>query len=188
MMKKTMFAAVLAAAAAVSSAAQYEIDPFHSNARFEIDHFGTSSNVGGIYKVSGTVDFDAAKKTGKVEALLPLANLQSSSDEFTHHLKSADIFNAEKYPEIRFVSDKFVFNGNKVAAVQGRLTMLGQTHPVTLKATKFNCYQSPMKKTEVCGGDFSAMIDRTKWGVDYLVSAGMTKNVKLNIQIEAVKQ
>ena len=144
--------------------------------------------MGGIYKVSGTVDFDAAKKTGKVEALLPLANLQSGSDEFTHHLKSADIFNAEKYPEIRFVSDKFVFNGNKVAAVQGRLTMLGQIHPVTLKATKFNCYQSPMKKTEVCGGDFSAMIDRTKWGVDYLVSAGMTKNVKLNIQIEAVKQ
>ena len=161
--------------------------PVHSNARFEIDHFGTSTNVGGIYKVTGNVHFDPAKKTGSVEAVLPLANLQSSSDEFTKHLKSADIFNAEKYPEIRFASTKFIFDGKKVSAVQGNLTLLGQTHPVVLKASKFNCYQNPMKKVEVCGGDFAATIDRTQWGADYLVSAGMAKNVKLNIQIEAAK-
>ena len=187
-MQKILLAAALAAAAAAASAAQYEIDPFHSNARFEIDHFGTSTNVGGIYKVTGSVDFDPAKKTGSVEAVLPLANLQSSSDEFTKHLKSADIFNAEKYPEIRFASTKFIFDGKKVSAVQGNLTLLGQTHPVVLKASKFNCYQNPMKKVEVCGGDFAATIDRTQWGADYLVSAGMAKNVKLNIQIEAAKK
>ena len=45
-----------------------------------------------------------------------------------------------------------------------------------------------MLKAEVCGGDFETTIDRTKWGMDYLVSAGMSKNVKLNIQIEAAKQ
>ena len=65
---------------------------------------------------------------------------------------------------------------------------MGKTHPVTLKATKFNCYQSPMLKTEVCGGDFETVIDRTQWGMNYLVNAGMTKNVKLDIQIEAAKQ
>ena len=161
-MQKILLAAALAAAAAAASAAQYEIDPFHSNARFEIDHFGTSTNVGGIYKVTGNVQFDPAKKTGSVEAVLPLANLQSSSDEFTKHLKSADIFNAEKYPEIRFASTKFIFDGKKVSAVQGNLTLLGQTHPVVLKASKFNCYQNPMKKVEVCGGDFAATIDRTQ--------------------------
>lgn len=187
-MQKILLAAALAAAAAAASAAQYEIDPFHSNTRFEIDHFGTSTNVGGIYKVTGNVHFDPAKKTGSVEAVLPLANLQSSSDEFTKHLKSADIFNAEKYPEIRFASTKFIFDGKKVSAVQGNLTLLGQTHPVVLKASKFNCYQNPMKKVEVCGGDFAATIDRTQWGADYLVSAGMAKNVKLNIQIEAAKK
>ena len=117
-----------------------------------------------------------------------MANLQSSSDEFTKHLKSADIFNAEKYPEIRFASTKFIFDGKKVSAVQGNLTLLGQTHPVVLKASKFNCYQNPMKKVEVCGGDFAATIDRTQWGADYLASAGMAKNVKLNIQIEAAKK
>ena len=45
-----------------------------------------------------------------------------------------------------------------------------------------------MAKAEACGGDFSTTIDRTKWGLDYLVSAGMSKKVNINIQIEAVKQ
>ncbi len=45
-----------------------------------------------------------------------------------------------------------------------------------------------MKKAEVCGGDFEAVIDRSQWGMNYLVNAGMTKNVALHIQIEAVKK
>ncbi len=187
-MMKKFLSVVLLAAAGGTWAAQYEIDPSHTNARFEIDHFATSSNVGGIYNLTGTVEFDADKRKGSVDVALPLANLQSGSDEFTGHLKSADLFNAEKFPEMRFVSDHFVFNGKKVSAVQGKLTLLGKTQPVTLKATKFNCYQSPVKKAEVCGGDFSAILDRSLWGMDYLVAAGMSKQVKINIQIEAVKK
>ena len=117
-----------------------------------------------------------------------MSKLQTGSDHFTQHLKSADIFNADKYPEIRFVSTKFNFNGKKLLSVDGNLTMNGKTAPVKLKADKFNCYQSPMLKAEACGGDFSTTIDRTKWGLDYLVSAGMSKKVNINIQIEAVKQ
>ena len=81
-----------------------------------------------------------------------------------------------------------MFSGNTLKSVKGNLTLLGKTHPVTLTATKFNCYQSPMLKTQVCGGDFTTTIDRTKWGMDYLVNAGMTKKVQLNIQIEAGKE
>ena len=187
-MQKILLAAALAASAAAASAAQYEIDPFHSNARFEIDHFGTSTNVGGFYGLTGSVDFDQAKRTGKIDITIPVANLQSGSQHFTDHLKSADIFDAATYPNIRFVSTKFNFNGKKLLSVDGNLTMHGKTAPVKLKAEKFNCYQSPMAKTEVCGGDFSTTIDRTKWGVNYLVDAGMTKNVRIDIQLEAAKQ
>ncbi len=187
-MKKLFVSAVLATAALGAQAAEYQIDPFHANARFAIDHFGTSTNVGGFYELTGTVQFDQAKRTGAVDVRIPISSLQSSSEPFTKHLKSADLFHAEKFPEMRFVSDRFVFKGDKVVEVTGRLTLLGQTHPVTLKASKFNCYQSPMKKAEVCGGDFEAVIDRSQWGMNYLVNAGMTKNVALQIQIEAVKK
>lgn len=187
-MKKVLFAACLAAAAATASAAAYKIDSNHANARFAIDHFGTSTNTAGFYNLSGDMQFDRKAKTGAVDIKIPAANINSGNAQFDNHLKSADLFNVEKYPEIRFQSTRFHFKGDKVSSVTGNLTLLGKTAPVTLKAVKFNCYQSPMLKTEVCGGDFETVIDRTKWGMDYLVSAGVTKNVKLNIQIEAAKQ
>lgn len=182
----------LVALVGMANAATYEIDPFHTNARFAIDHFKTSTNVGGVYGLTGEMEFDKAKRTGKIDIELPLANLQSSSKEFTEHLLSADLFDAEKYPTMRFESTKFNYTGKgkarKLSSVDGKLTLLGQTHPVRLHANKFNCYDSPMAKTEVCGGDFSTTIDRTKWGMDYLVNVGMAKNVRIDIQVEAAKK
>lgn len=187
-MQKIFIVGMLAAVATGAHAATYKIDSHHANARFEIDHFGTSSNVGGFYGLSGTLQFDAAKGTGAIDVTIPVDSLQSSSQDFTNHLKSADLFNAEKFPEMRFVSTKFHFDGDKVTAVDGNLTLLGKTNPVTLKATKFNCYDSPMLKTQVCGGDFVTSIDRTQWGMNYLVDMGMTKTVNIAIQIEAGKE
>ena len=187
-MKKTAFAALIAATALSAGATTYKVDSHHANARFAIDHFNTSTNVGGFYGLTGTVDFDQAARKGKIDITIPMSALQTGSEHFTQHLKSADIFDAAKYPEMRFTSTKFNFVGKKLTSVEGNLTLHGKTAPVKLKAEKFNCYQSPMAKTEVCGGDFSTTIDRTKWGVDFLVNNGMTKNVRLDIQIEAAKQ
>ncbi|MDO5638806.1 MAG: YceI family protein [Neisseria sp.] len=186
-MKKALLATLLTVAAAGAFAADYKIDSNHANARFAVDHFGTSTNTGGFYGLNGDVKFDPKAKTGAVNVVIPVSSLNTGISGFDEHLKSADFFNAAQYPEIRFQSTKWNFRGSKVNSVEGNLTLLGQTHPVTLKATKFSCYQSPMLKTEVCGGDFETTIDRTKWGMDYGVAQGMTKNVRLNIQIEAAK-
>jgi polyisoprenoid-binding protein YceI len=45
-----------------------------------------------------------------------------------------------------------------------------------------------MLKREVCGGDFETVIDRTQWGIDYGLAYGFSKEVKIVIQVEAVKQ
>ncbi|MDO5058565.1 MAG: YceI family protein [Neisseria sp.] len=187
-MKKTLLTVALSAAASFAAAADYELDAAHTNARFAIDHFGTSTNVGGFFGLEGKMTFDAAKQNGKIDLVIPVAKLQTGSEHFTGHLKSADLFDAEKFPEMRFVSDKFHFKNGKVSRVDGKLTLLGQTRPVSLKAKKFNCYQSPMLKTEVCGGDFTAKIDRTQWGMNYLTDVGMSKKVRLDIQVEAAKK
>jgi len=182
----TLLAALLTAGAA--SAADYSVDPTHTFATFEIGHFGASVNRARFDKKEGTVQFDRAAKTGKVDISIDIASVNSGTAAFDKHLQSADIFNAAQFPKARFVSDKFVFDGDKVAEVQGQLTLLGKTQPVTLKANQFNCFQSPMLKREVCGGDFEATIDRTAFGVNYGVDWGFPKNVRLVIQIEAVKQ
>jgi polyisoprenoid-binding protein YceI len=185
---------LLAAAAAVLStagfaqAADYAIDPTHTFATFEIGHFGASVNRGRFDKKEGKISFDKAAKTGSVDISFDVASVNTGTPGFDKHLQSADILNAEKFPKAQFVSTKFHFNGDKVSAVDGNLTLLGKTQPVSLKANQFNCFESPMLKREVCGGDFEATIDRTAFGVDYGVNWGFPKNVRLVLQVEAVKQ
>ena len=181
-------AAALLAGTAYAAPANYAVDPTHTFVTFEIDHFGTTTNRGRFDKKEGTVQFDRAGKTGKVEISFDATSINTGTTAFDKHLQSEDLFNAAKYPTLKFVSDKFSFDGDKVQSVSGQLTLLGKTQPVTLKANKFNCYDNPMLKREVCGGDFEATIDRTQWGMVYGVDWGFSKNVRVLVQIEAVKQ
>ena len=181
-------AATLATGIAQAEPASYAIDPTHTFVTFEISHFGAAMNRGRFDKKEGSVQLDKAAKSGKVEISFDATSVNTGTPAFDKHLQSADLFNAAQHPKISFVSDKFVFNGDKVSEVTGQLTLLGKTAPITLKANQFNCYQSPMLKREVCGGDFEATIDRTQWGMNYGVEWGFAKNVRLVVQVEAVKQ
>jgi len=179
---------VLMAQGAQAQAASYAIDPSHTYATFEITHFGTSTNRGRFDKKEGTVQLDRAAKTGKVEITIDTTSINSGNAQFDKHLKSAEILKTEAFPTAKFVGDKFSFNGDKVTEVAGTLTLAGKTNPVTLKASNFNCYQSPMLKREVCGGDFETTITRSQYGVSYGLDWGFPDAVKLIIQVEAVKQ
>jgi len=181
-------AAVLLASTLSAQAASYAIDPTHTYATFEIGHFGTTTNRGRFDKKEGTVEFDRAAKTGKVEIVVDTTSISTGFAAFNKHLQSKELFDAEKYPTMTFAADKFVFNGDKVTEVIGTLTLLGKTNPLTLKATNFNCYENPMLKREVCGGDFEGTLDRTQYGMNYGIDWGFPKNVHLVVQVEAIKQ
>lgn len=181
-------AATLATGIAQAEPANYAIDPTHTFVTFEISHFGATVNRARFDKKQGSVQLDKAAKSGKVEISFDTTSVNSGTPAFDKHLQSADLFDSAKHPTMKFVADKFVFNGDKVASVEGQLTLLGKTGPLTLKANQFACYDSPMLKREVCGGDFEATIDRTQWGMNYGVEWGFPKNVRLIAQIEAVKQ
>ncbi|NOL48747.1 YceI family protein [Pelistega europaea] len=187
-MKNVLLMGLLLAVASTASATEYKIDPHHTNVRFEVDHFGTSTNTGGFNEINGTVQLDVAKKAGSVDIVIPVKTIATTSEAFKGHLLAADLFNEAQHPEIHFTSTQFHFDGDKVTSVDGNLTLLGKTAPVTLTADRFNCYDSPRFKAQVCGGDFSATIDRTQWGMNFAARTEKAKQVKLLIQVEAVKQ
>jgi polyisoprenoid-binding protein YceI len=160
------------ASAVSAQAATYNIEPTHTFVTFEVTHFGTSTNRGRFDKKEGTVQFDRAGKTGKVDLTLQADSINTGTEAFNAHLKKPDFFDAAKHP----------------TEVSGSLTMLGKTVPVVLKATNFNCYDHPMLKREVCGGDFETTILRSQWGMSWGIDFGIPDKVKLLIQVEAVKQ
>ncbi|MGP5495281.1 YceI family protein [Psychrobacter celer] len=172
----------------VGQAATYELDPKHTAVRFFVDHFGTSTNAGGFYNLSGILEYAPKEQKGFIGITIPMGSLSTGLKEFDGHLKSADFFNVKEHPTAYFKSTNWQFDGNKVKSVTGDLTLLGQTHPVTLTATKFNCYDSPLLNAEACGGDFETTIDRTKWGLNTYTDGGMMKNIKLVVQVEGSKK
>ena len=191
-MKKISLIAALAAlgfaAAAHAESATYAIEPSHTFATFEIGHFNTSTNRGRFNKTSGTVTLDKAAKTGSLDVTVDTSSLDTGTAAFTKHISSEEILNVAANPTAHLVASKFVFNGDKVAEIDGQLTLNGKTNPIVLKAQNYNCYQSPMIKREVCGGDFDATIVRSQYGVSYGLNYGFPDNVHLVIQVEAVKQ
>lgn len=190
MIRTPLIATTLAIAAlgAQAQSATYAVDPTHTFATFEIDHFGASTNRARFDKKSGSVQLDKTGKSGKVELTIETSSINSGTAAFDKHLQSKDFFNVAEFPTAKFVGDKFVFNGDKVSEVSGSLTLLGKTNPVTLKASKFNCYMNPMLKVEVCGGDFETTIVRSTYGMNWGLNFGFSDNVRLVVQVEAVKQ
>ena len=183
-------AACLSAALGTAQAetVTYSIDPTHTFVNFEVSHFGTSFNRGRWDKKEGTVQFNRVAKTGRVDITLDMNSISSGVAPFDAHLKSKDIFNAAEFPTARFVGEKFVFAGDKVTSVEGTLTMLGKSQPLTLKANQFNCYTNPIFKREVCGGDFEATLQRSQWGINYGMPMVAPDNVRLLVQVEAIRQ
>ena len=164
---------------------RYEVEPTHTFATFEIDHFGASVNRGRFDRKEGHIELDRKAKTGKFEVTFHIDSINTGTPDFDKHLRSDDIFHAAKFPTATFKGSQFAFDGDKVRSVTGQLTLKGKSQPVTFTAKQFNCYQSPMLKVEVCGGDFETTIDRTAFGLDYGVKLGVTKSVRIVTHIEA---
>jgi polyisoprenoid-binding protein YceI len=190
-MKKYPFAAAVAALAAAGAAqaqpTAYTIDPTHTFVSWEASHFATSTNRGRFDKKDGSITFDRAGKTGKVDISIDTGSINTGTALFNEHLRDKNWFRSKEFPTARFVSETFVFDGDKVKEVAGTLTLLGKTNPVTLKASNFNCYPNPFFKREVCGGDFETTIQRSQWGMSYGIP-GIPDNVRILVQIEAIKQ
>ena len=182
-------AATLLAAASLAQAESvtYAVEPMHTYVTFEVRHFGTSTNRGRFDKKEGSITLDRAAKTGRADITIDTASISSGLPLFDGHLRGDNFLRVKEFPTAKFVGDKFSFDGDKVSAVTGTLPLLGKTQPITLNATHFNCYDNPMLKREVCGGDFEATLQRSAFGMSYGLP-GIPDSVKLVIQIEAVRQ
>jgi polyisoprenoid-binding protein YceI len=183
---KFLTAALLAVSAIGAHAATYNIDPSHTFPSFEADHKGISVWRGKFDKTSGTIQMDRAAKTGSMDITIDAGSIDFGLDKMNTHAKSPDMFNVEKFPTVTYKGSKFKFEGEQLVEVEGELTMLGVTKPVTLKVNKFKCIMDPRMKREICGADASAEFKRTDFGLNYATPA-FAPEVKLAIQVEAIK-
>ena len=184
--------AILAAAITLSIPAfaapeTFVIDNSHTYPSFSYTHMGFSTQQSKFDKTTGKVTIDRAAKTGSLDVSIDTKSVNTGSELFNGHLKGEDFFNAEKFPAITFKSSNFRFDGDKVASIDGDLTIKGVTKPVTLTVSSFNCGPHPFAKKDACGANASTKIKRTEFNAGKYVP-GVGDEVTLNIVVEAIKE
>ncbi len=165
-MKKTiiLLAAVLMQTAVFAQT--WKLDKAHANLKFTATHM-MLSDVDGNFK-----DFDATVTAtkpdfsdAKFDFTAQVPSINTDNEKRDGHLKSADFFDAEKYPTITFKSTKITKTAANKYKVTGNLTMHGVTKPVTLDLWFRGSKPNPMTKGQSAGFQVTGTIDRTDFGV-----------------------
>lgn len=188
-MKKLVAIAVAASlsTAAFAASETYIIEGSHTMPRFEYSHFGYSTQVSRFDKTSGTITLDRAAKTGSVDVVIDAKSVNTGYPLFNEHIQGEDFFDTAKYPTITFKSKTLKFDGDKLASVDGDLTIKGVTKPVTLTVTSFHCMPHPMRKKDACGANATTKIKRSEFNAGKHAPY-VSDEVTLTIPVEAVKE
>jgi polyisoprenoid-binding protein YceI len=194
-MSKTTLALLLAALPLTAAAAveSYTIDPYHTFPNFSLDHLGVSTIYGRFNKTTGKLTIDHAAKSGSVDLAIETASVDTGDNDKgsrarsrDEHLRSADFFNAAEFPRMTYKSTAVTFSGDNPTAVDGNLTLLGVTKPLKLTIERFKCNPASGTAKERCGGNATAKIKRTDFGMKTGVP-NIGDEVTLLISFEALK-
>jgi len=183
-------AGLLALAAATAARAEpviYVLDPEHSFVHFEVLHFGTSTLRGRFGQIDGYVELDRAAPGGWVSLRIPTAAVDTGMPAFDARLRQSDLLASEAYPLASFVASRFTFDGPKVSALTGELTLRGVRQGLELRALRFGCHTHPQLQREVCGGDFEGELNRADFGASFGMPF-VANRVRLRVQVEGIRQ
>lgn len=188
MKRQILVAAAIASlsTAALAAPESYTLDSRHTFPVFEVSHLGYSIQRGRFNKTTGTFSLDRAAKAGTIAIDIDAASIDMGIEKWDEHMKSADFFNVAKFPTVTYKASKLMFDGDKLVGAEGELTLLGVTRPVKVSVSDFNCKMHPMLKKDACGGNVTAAIKRSEFGMGYSLP-GVGDDIKLMIPVEALK-
>ena len=171
------------------STGSWQVDPAHSAIEFRVRHIVIETVKGRFRDFDGTVKAGAAPT---VRGSIRAASLDTLHEERDKHLRSADFFDVERYPEITFEANTFRFNGdNGRFALPGELTIKGVTRPLTLDG-EFRGAGFDLEGSERVALALHAQLERSDFGLVWnrvLETGGLRvgNTVELVLDLSAVR-
>jgi len=182
----------MSTAAAVIPTGTWTIDPSHSVVGFSVKHMGIATVRGTFEAFSGGLVVDGPLSGARIEATVEAGSINTREEQRDAHLRSADFFDAENHPQLRFVSTGVRVRDEETLVVTGDLSMAGQTHPVELTAEIDGLDTDPWGNERV-GLSLSGQLSRGKWGMTFNQALGsgnllVSDKVKIAIDVSAIRQ
>jgi len=175
------------------AAMSWTIDKAHSAVNFEVTHFFTPVN-GQFNNYDATVNFDPNNlEESMIDVTIMVNSIDTKNERRDGHLRTADFFNAEKFPHITFKSSNIEKTGENQFVANGTLTIKDVSQEVALPFTLLGIKDNPMKEnTMVAGITASTKVDRTAytvgtgdWASDAVIGDEVT--VELNLELNTEK-
>lgn len=152
--------AVLATGASWAQPSTYRIDEARTHADFEVEHLGLFRAHGRFGGVTGSLVYDSAAPSGTIDLVIPVTAVATGWDTRDAFLRGSTMFDASRYPRIRFVSKRFEFEGGRLLRVEGDLTLRDVTRPVNLTVYSLSCDR------DSCIAEADAAIRRRDFAMD----------------------
>lgn len=188
-------AAISLATSAPSAAATWSVDSAHTEVNFSVKHFFTPVT-GSFQDFEVVLDYDSENpEKSTVEAKIPVASIDTGNEKRDNHLRSADWFEADKYPYITFKSTSVKANGNGQLVARGLLTIKGESHEVDLPIDLLGKQDIPEQMQQMLGGTTqvasfkaSTAVDRGDYGVgvgNWAATMVVGSDINIEILLEA---
>jgi polyisoprenoid-binding protein YceI len=188
--RSILVAAAVMALAAPALAADYAVDPNHTQATFTVTHLAISRVSGKVPVIAGTVTLGANRLPSAVTVTLSTKDIDTESADRDRDLRGTDWFEVDKFPTMTFVL-RTVSGTAQAFTLAGDLTMHGVTKPVTLTGKELGT-MTDARGHEHVGYDLSATIDRRNWGLNWgkttpggSLIAGNDVTLDINVEIVA---
>jgi polyisoprenoid-binding protein YceI len=171
----------------------FKIDQSHSQIQFTVRHMMISKVRGQFEQYDGTFQMDEQNPENSiVNVRIETASINTRDEKRDGHLRSADFFDAEKYPYITFQSKRVELVDDNTAKLHGDLTIKNVTKLVVLDVEYTGTAKSPWGTTSF-GFTASTNINRKEWGLEWnvaLETGGVLvgDEVKIEIELELVKE
>ncbi|UER53498.1 YceI family protein [Kineosporiaceae bacterium SCSIO 59966] len=169
----------------------YVVDPAHSEVGFTARHAMVTKVRGTFNDVQGTIVIGDDPADSSATATIQVASVDTRSADRDAHLRSADFFDVENYPEMTFRTTGVRPDGEDYL-VDGELTIKGVTKPVTLKVEFTGVATDPFGNQRA-GFSGETEVDREQWGLTWnaaLETGGVlvSRKVRLAFDVSAIKQ
>ncbi|SFJ28171.1 YceI family protein [Myroides guanonis] len=169
----------------------WKLDTTHSNIGFSIKHMMFTNVKGSFEKYDGSLKMNESDfENAQIEFSAEIASISTNNTDRDAHLRSADFFDAEQFPTLKFKSTSIVKKGDHDYDLTGDLTIHGVTKPVLLKAEFSGLMKDPFGNTKI-GLNINGKVNRKDWGLNWnagLEAGGLlvSEDVKFDIETQLV--